>query len=105
MLGECFDRSSKGAMAMVAYRYPRILEDRYTAFRQILPELPETYGKWEADVEGKKAMDRLAHVAAGGSFESHYVLVTSGAFTSYCQERHELRTLAMLYRFANENRG
>jgi hypothetical protein len=71
MLGECFDRSSKGAMAMVAYRYPRILEDRYTAFRQILPELPETYGKGEADVEGKKAMDRLAHVAAGGSFECH----------------------------------
>jgi hypothetical protein len=23
---------------MAAYRYPRILEDRYIAFRQILPE-------------------------------------------------------------------
>jgi hypothetical protein len=92
-------------MAMAAYRYPRILEDRYIAFRQILPELPETYGKWEVDVEGKKAMDRLAHVAAGGSFECHYVLITGGAFITYCQERHELRTLAMLYRFANENRG
>jgi hypothetical protein len=34
--------------------------------------------------------------------ECHYVLVTGGAFITYCQERHEPRTLAMLYRLANE---
>jgi hypothetical protein len=92
----------EGAIAVAVYRYPRILKDRYTAFRQILSELPETYGKWEADVEGKKAMDRLAHVAAGGSFECHYALVTGGAFITYCQERHEPRTLAMLYRYVSD---
>ncbi len=89
-------------MAVAAFRYPRILEDRYTAFQQILPELPETYGKWEAFIEGEKAMDRLAHVAAGGDFECRDVLVNGRAFMAYCQEKREPRTLAMLYRYANE---
>jgi hypothetical protein len=87
---------------MAEYAYPRILKDDYKAFRKILPELPEAFEKWEADLQSKKAKDRLSHEAAGSSFASHDEIVNGGRFVEYCEEKKEPPTITMLYRFASE---
>jgi hypothetical protein len=89
---------------MAVYAYPQILKDHYNAFREILPELPETFEKWEADLQSKKAKDRLSHEAAGGSFASHDVIVNGGVFQTYCKEKKGPLTITMLYQFASEQR-
>jgi hypothetical protein len=89
---------------MAEHAYPLILKDDYNAFREILPELPETFEKWEADLQSKKAKDRLSYEAAGSSFASHDVRVNGGRFVAYCGEKKEPPTITMLYWFADEMR-
>jgi hypothetical protein len=91
---------------MAVYAYPRILKDRYNSFRLILPELPGTFEKWEVEVAGKIAMDRLAKVVLeGDTLQSRGVLIDGGSFLAYCNEKNERPTVDMLYRYASERYG
>ena len=85
--------------------YPLIRVFDYSTFREILPQLPDTYWKWKSDLERKKAKECIPYVAAGCSFEEHDVQVSVSSFLAYCEEMHEPPTVSMLYRFASEKRG
>jgi hypothetical protein len=88
---------------MANYAYPIILKENYGGFRQILPDLPESYEKWRNDVEARKAKDRLAHEAAAGSFESRDVRVNGGKFLGYCNGRGSPPSLFLLDQFVNDS--
>jgi len=90
---------------LLVLRYPCIRVFDYSTFRQILPELPDTYGKWQADLKRKKARGCRAYVGAGFSFEEHDVEVNCGGFLAYCEERREAPTVSMLYLLASEHLG
>jgi hypothetical protein len=45
----------RGRFAIVfVLRYPFIRVFEYSAFRKVLPELPDTYAKWQAELKHKK---------------------------------------------------
>jgi hypothetical protein len=91
---------------MAVERYPLILKDDYNALRSVVPDLPETYEKWGAEVQSKKAKARHSYEAApGGSYESIDVQINGSRFLAYCEAKHEPPTVAMLYRFASEQRA
>ena len=89
---------------MAIYKYPRLLKHDYEGFRLIVSDLPATFAKWDFDVQGRREQDRLAHEAAGGQFESYYVTINGSKFMEFCQRTNEPRTVAALYRFAEESR-
>jgi hypothetical protein len=60
--------TAQGA-AMAVERYPLILKDDYNALRSVVPDLPETYEKWIAEVQSKKAKARHSYEAAPGAFQ------------------------------------
>jgi hypothetical protein len=90
---------------MAVVRYPLIREDQYNAFRQIVPELPEKYEKWEYDLLSKKNKDRLEYtIPPDGSYRDIDVEINYGPFVDYCKKNNERPTKDMLYRFASEQR-
>jgi hypothetical protein len=96
----------RGRFAIVfVLRYPFIRVFEYSAFRKVLPELPDTYAKWQAELKRKKARECRAYVGAGFSFEEHNVEVNCSSFLAYCEERRESPTVSFLYLFASEQQG
>ena len=90
---------------LLVLRYPFIRVFDYRTFREILPELPDTYGKWQANLTRKMAQGCRAYVAAGFSFEEHDIEVNCSGFLAYCEERRESPMVSLLYLFAGEQRG
>jgi hypothetical protein len=91
---------------MATRAYPVILKEHYEELRKLLlPELPESYEKWLADVKTKKEMDCLQYTtpASGGSFQAYDIIVDGGNFKTYCDRKREKLSLRWLYEFVNDS--
>jgi hypothetical protein len=90
---------------MATHAYPFILKEHYEDLRKLLlPELPESYEKWLADVKSKKEMDCLRYTTptSGSLFQAYDIIVDGGNFKTYCDRKREKPSLRWLYEFVND---